>query len=140
MRKKNYKGMRCTKRSLQKCKGVCKTFDAIQERYASKLNEDDDVKSFQVNVLLQGAYEDAYMTDFLVERNDGAKFVRECVWRSMLSRPSVATLLDMSRNYWRAKGIEDWGIVVEATENIIVEATENIFVEGEDNENEIESE
>jgi hypothetical protein len=40
--------------------------------------------------------------------------VRECVFRKKLSLPRTCKLLDLSREYWRRRGIEDWGIVVEA--------------------------
>ena len=53
MRKKNYKGAKCTKRYVNKCDDVCKTYDAIQYVYANLLSETEEVKSFQVNVLLQ---------------------------------------------------------------------------------------
>lgn len=36
MRKKGYKG-RCEKRTLSKCKEVCRTYDAIQYSYADIL-------------------------------------------------------------------------------------------------------
>ena len=35
MRKKNYKG-RCEKRKLDKCQGVCKTYDDIQYAYKNE--------------------------------------------------------------------------------------------------------
>ena len=39
MRKKNYKGAKCTKRYVNKCDDVCKTYDAIQYAYANLLSE-----------------------------------------------------------------------------------------------------
>lgn len=54
MRKKNYKGAKVSKRVVAKCEGVCRTYDAIQYAYANLLSETEEVKSFQVNVLLQG--------------------------------------------------------------------------------------
>ena len=47
MRKKNYKGAKCTKRYVNKCDDVCKTYDAIQYVYANLLSETEEVKSFQ---------------------------------------------------------------------------------------------
>ena len=60
MRKKNYKGAKVSKRVVAKCEGVCRTYDAIQYAYANLLSEAEEVKSFQVNVLLQGLEEGAY--------------------------------------------------------------------------------
>ncbi len=54
MRKKNYKGAKVSKQVVAKCEGVCRTYDAIQYVYANLLSETEEVKSFQVNVLLQG--------------------------------------------------------------------------------------
>ena len=54
MRKKNYKGAKVSKRVVAKCEGVYRTYDAIQYAYANLLSETEEVKSFQVNVLLQG--------------------------------------------------------------------------------------
>lgn len=34
MRKKNYKGVKCTKRYVEKCEDICKIYDAIQYAYA----------------------------------------------------------------------------------------------------------
>ena len=45
MRKKNYKGAKCTKRYVNKCDDVCKTYDAIQYVYANLLSETEEVKS-----------------------------------------------------------------------------------------------
>ena len=49
MRKKNFKG-RCEKRTLEKCKGVCKTYDKIQSAYADILQNDDDIIEIRCNV------------------------------------------------------------------------------------------
>ena len=42
MRKKNYKG-RCEKRVLEKCDGVCKTYDPIQRTFADILQSDNNI-------------------------------------------------------------------------------------------------
>lgn len=39
--------------------------------------------------------------------------VRECVQRKQITWTSVTKLLDVSLQYWRKRGIEDWGIVVD---------------------------
>ena len=105
MRKKNYKGAKVSKRVVAKCEGVCRTYDAIQYAYANLLSEAEEVKSFQVNVLLQG-----------LEEADGNLMVRECVSRKHLTKPMTTKLLDASRNYWKSHGVSDWGIVIEEEE------------------------
>jgi hypothetical protein len=113
MRKKNYKGAKVSKRVVAKCEGVCRTYDAIQYAYANLLSETEEVKSFQVNVLLQGLEEGAYTSDFVITKADGNLMVRKCVSRKHLKKPMTTKLLDASRNYWKSHGVSDWGIVIE---------------------------
>ena len=54
-----------------------------------------------------------YTSDFVIKLADGTIRVRECVYRKHLERPSTARRLDLSKEYWRAKGITDWGIVID---------------------------
>ena len=42
MRKKNYKG-RCEKKKLNKCKEICRTYDAIASAYADVLDNNDAI-------------------------------------------------------------------------------------------------
>lgn len=76
MRKKNYKG-RCEKRTLSKCKEVCKTYDAIQAAYAEVLQECDEVKEIRCNVLLDGLEIGGYISDFVCVKPNGDLMVRE---------------------------------------------------------------
>lgn len=112
MRKKNYKG-RCEKRTLSKCKDVCRTYDPIQYAYADILEKDSAVKEIRCNVVLSGDEESEYMTDFLCVNIDNDMFVRECVSRKHLTKPLTVKLLDMSKDYWARNGITDWGIVID---------------------------
>ena len=65
------------------------------------------------NRRIENDSEDQYTSDFYAEKKDGIIIIRECVWRKNLSRPTTAKLLDISRNYWLTKKVEDWGIVIE---------------------------
>ena len=112
MKKINYKG-RSEKRKVTKCEDICRTYNKIQSAFVDVLENDDDVLSFECNVRLKGVGDDLYSTDFVVKRVDGSTFVRECVWRFNLTKPSYVKLLDMSHNYWLSKNVEDWGIVIE---------------------------
>ena len=112
MRKKDYKG-RVEKRVFSKCEGVCRTYDKLQYQYATLLNESDDVKNFMVNVLMEGLELGAYVSDFVITKNDGGLMVRECVFRDKITRPLTCKMLDASREYWKSHGITDWGIVVD---------------------------
>lgn len=113
MRKKNYKG-RCEKRTLSKCKEVCKTYDAIQAAYAEVLQECDEVKEIRCNVLLDGLEIGEYTSDFVCVKPDGDLMVRECIFRKFLVKPMTVKLLDASREYWQNHGVSDWGLVIDA--------------------------
>lgn len=104
MRKKNYKG-RCEKRKLSKCEDVCRTFDAVQYAFADLLESSEDIKSFRVNILLDGL-DGSYTSDFV------------CVKRKHLTKPLTAKILQASREYWLRHGVSDWGIVIEKEEAV----------------------
>lgn len=107
MRKKNYKG-RCEKRTLSKCKEICRTYDGIQSAYADLLRQNDNITEIRCNVLLDDL---EYTTDFVCVKSDNDLMIRECVSRKYLTKPLTVKLLDMSRCYWLRRGVVDWGIV-----------------------------
>ena len=115
MRKKRNKG-RVVKRYLPKCNEVCRTFDPLMTAYADKLSEMEDVEEFKCNVYLAGLKEGDYTSDFLIIMKDGTQKVRECVYRSRITKPLQLKLLEMSRSYWLHRGITDWGCVINAKE------------------------
>lgn len=105
---------------LDKCKSVCCLYDKVQVAAAKMLNSEPSVYQFECNVPLgDAAVNDVnlpvepYNSDFLIFYDDGHKAVREAVYRSHLSRPSVAERLDISRRYWAQHGIEDWGLIID---------------------------
>ena len=70
MRKKNYRGVGCTKRELGKCEGVCRTYDKIQTAFADILQANDNVVSFKCNVLLDELTEGEYTSDLVDVKTD----------------------------------------------------------------------
>lgn len=94
-------------------RGVCRTYNVIQGKYAEILQGNPDILSFQANYPLEGLEEGDFTSDFLVVKTNGELMIRECVWRKNLLRPRTLKLLDASRNYWTARGVEDWGIVID---------------------------
>ena len=112
MQKKNYKG-RCEKRTISKCHGVCRTYSEIQSAYADILQSDESIKEIRCNVLLDSLSEGEYTSDFVCVKSDGDMMVRECVYRKHLLKPMTVKLLDISREYWLRRGVEDWGIVID---------------------------
>ena len=116
MRSKNFKGSKCVKMKLSKIDEIVRTFDNIQTAYAQILDKDENIQKIQCNVPLEGIEEGEFTTDFLCTKVDGDLMVRECVFRKKLSLPRTCKLLDLSRDYWRKRGVEDWGIVIEQEE------------------------
>ena len=116
MRKKNYKG-RCEKKKLKKCKEVCRTYDAIASAYADVLDNNDAVAEIRCNVPLEGDEVSEYVSDFVCTMVDGDVMVRECVFRRLLTKPMTLKLLDISRDYWKRRGITNWGIVIDEGDN-----------------------
>ena len=112
MRKKNFKG-RCEKRDLPKCKGVCRTYDAIQYAYADVLQVDNTIREIRCNVLLDGLADGEYTSDFVCVKSNGDLMVRECAFRKWLTKPMTVKLLDASREYWLKHGVQDWGLVID---------------------------
>ena len=116
MRSKNFKGSKCVKMKLSKSDGVVKTFDNIQTAYAQILDKDENIQKIQCNVVLEEIENGEFTTDFLCRKIDGDLMVRECVFRKKLSLPRTCKLLDISREYWTKRGINDWAIVIEQEE------------------------
>ena len=114
MRKKGYKGSRCVKKVIPKCRDVCRTFDALQAKYADMLAEDPSVESIMCNVLMDGLEIGEYTSDFVCTDLTGRIFVRECVYRKQLQRRSTLEKLAASQKYWHQKGIDDWKLVIDA--------------------------
>lgn len=113
MIKKNYKG-RCIKKSVSKSKEICRTYNDLQLAYLDSLQSNDDITEIQCNVSLDGDEVGEYNTDFLYVKSNGDLLVRECVFRKHLLKPLTVKLLDASRLYWLNRGVEDWGLVIDA--------------------------
>lgn len=112
MIKKGYKG-RCEKKVLSKSKEVCRTYNELQNKYADILESSDNIVEIRCNVPLENLPEGEYTSDFVCVKSDGDLMVRECVFRRLISKPMTAKLLDASREYWKKRGVYDWGIVVD---------------------------
>ena len=113
---------RCTKIKLEKCPRVCCLYDKVQLATARMLNADPSVVQIECNIPLSldeipaddlNLPSETYTTDFVIHFSDGKIAVREAVFRSHLSRPSVAERLELSRRYWQQQGIDDWGIIID---------------------------
>ena len=108
---------RCNKRQLGKAKGVVRTYNEVQDRFADILEKDSSIRDFICNYPLSDfSIEDGkYTSDFYCTTNNGEIVVYECCFRRYITKPLTAKLLDASRNYWLKRGV-DWRLVVDAEE------------------------
>lgn len=113
MRNKGLK-TRCTKQSLPKFEGVCKTFDKVQTAAAIVLSKMEDVKNIRSNVDSAIVDSTVFTSDFVCEKENGDLAVWECVYRKHLMKPLTVKLLDASRSFWLSRGAE-WGIIIDET-------------------------
>lgn len=108
---------RCNKKQLSKAKGVVRTYNDLQDKFADILQTDDNIKEFICNYPLTDfpITEGKYTTDFYCTTIEGEVIVYECCFRKHLTKPLTAKLLDESRNYWLRRGV-DWRLVIDAEE------------------------
>jgi hypothetical protein len=104
---------RCDKRTLSKAVGVCRLYSKLQSKYADILQASDDIKEIRCNYPMDGLDIGEYTSDFVCLKQDGEYMIRECLDRRHLTKPLTIRLLDASREYWRLKGVSDWGIVID---------------------------
>lgn len=107
---------RCEKRTLKKCKGVCRTYSDIQSTMADYLESDENIKEYICNYALTdfSLKDGNYTSDFFCKTVDGDMIVYECVFQKHLKRTLTYTLLDASRTYWLKRGVK-WRLVVDAS-------------------------
>ncbi len=97
----------------------CRLYSALQRKFAERLDNDEEVESFEANCVLKDLSVDGiYTSDFLVKYKDGTAKVYECVLRRHIVKPQTVKLLTISRNYWLSRGVK-WGIVTEANDGKI---------------------
>lgn len=102
---------KCEKRAVTKANSVCRLYSRLQSAYLDILQKTDSIETIQCNVPLDGLSVGAYTSDFLCKCKDGSFLVRECVERKFLAKPMTVSLLDASREFWKKRGITNWGIV-----------------------------
>lgn len=112
MQRKDYKG-RCEKRKLGKAKEVCRFYSDIQSAYGDTLEGDTSVVEIVCNAPMEGLALGDYTSDFLCKLADSTYMVRECVQRKFLTKPKTYRELEVSRDYWRKHGIDNWGLVID---------------------------
>jgi hypothetical protein len=102
------------KKRLDKCKNIFRAYSEIQLRYGESLDIRSDIVEIKANYELKDfQLGDNYSTDFLCIKDNGELMVRECVLKKNLMKPGTIKILDCSLNYWRSKGVKDWGVVLD---------------------------
>lgn len=106
---------RCEKQSLSKHDGVCRTYSKLQTAYANLLEADESIAEFKCNIPLPDfeLTDGSYTTDFVCKTVTGDMMVRECIKSTHIYLPKKIRMLDASREYWAARGVTDWGIVID---------------------------
>lgn len=104
---------RCEKKIASKASAICRLYNQIQVKYLNVLDADASVESIRCNMPLENFTKGNYTSDFYCKKSDGTFMVRECVERKFLTKPMTVSLLDASREYWNARGITDWGLVID---------------------------
>ena len=100
------------KKKLTKCRDIFKAYSELQFKYGEQLDSQSDIAEIKCNVPISCELEGNFTTDFYCIKADGSIMVRECAYQDKLLKPFYIKILDASRNYWLAQGINDWGIVL----------------------------
>ena len=67
------------KNSVSKSEDVCRLYSEIQKKYLDMLEENQEIKEIQCNVLLDGLEIGEYTSDFVCKKTGNHLMVRECV-------------------------------------------------------------
>ena len=95
-------------------------------KYAEKLESDETVHMYTTRVrweqedlrnvdplsIRKSYFETAWETDFVIHRMNGSIAVRELAKQEDLGKLASIEKLELSRRYWKTKGVEDWKVVL----------------------------
>ena len=103
------------KKALNKCKRFI-AYNEVQWAYADTLATNEDIVEIQCNVKLNGfPLGDTFSSDFVCVKKDRTLLVIETIEKKYLLKPRNLKLLEASRTYWLARGVQDWRLVVGET-------------------------
>ena len=112
MRNTKTKGKTMTK-ALSKCHKRFIAHNEVQWAYADILEGNEDINEIKCNVKLLGCeLGENYSSDFVCTKSNGELLVVETVFKKHLLKPLNLKLLEESRKYWLARGVQDWRLVV----------------------------
>lgn len=96
------------------------------KRYAERLEADKEVRTYATKVrwdedelrnvdplsIRKSYFETVWETDFVIHHQDGSIAVRELATEEDFGKLAAIEKLELSRRYWKMKGVEDWKVVL----------------------------
>lgn len=95
------------------------------KRFATQLENDDSVVSYETNVVLNGLQEkicttgfrnstlsETWMSDFMVVKHNVLHIIEIVEEEQLEKKRSCAERLELSRRFWKAAGIPHWKVVI----------------------------
>ena len=105
------------KKAMSKCKKRFIAYSDTQFKYAHTLEADNQIIDIQANVKLNSfPLGDCYTTDFLCKKADNTYIAIETIEKKYLLKPMHLKLLENSRHYWLARGV-DWKLIIGEKKN-----------------------
>ena len=100
------------KRAVSKSKNRFIAYNDTQFAYVKILEADTEIDDILPNYKLSGfSLGENYSTDFLCKKIDNTMTAIETIEKRVLLKPQNLKLLEASRHYWLARGVE-WKLVV----------------------------
>lgn len=124
MQKNDTRSMRITFNS-EKNQSIINVNSKYERAYSRKLEEDNSVLSYKacvpldVSLLNQMDFTDIrkqyrniqWLSSFVIKYSNGETGVRELINTKNLSKLAEIEKLELSRRYWKLKGINNWKVV-----------------------------
>lgn len=97
--------------TLDKCTNECAVYNAVQQDCAYCLQDNQEIVSFECNVVIPDFEDGQYTSDFVCHTADGSIRVYECTERYPAPEEEMRLLLRCDK-YWKKRGAAEWSLVV----------------------------
>ena len=97
--------------TLDKCTNECAVYNAVQQDCALCLQDNQEIVSFECNVVIPDFEDGQYTSDFVCHTADGSIRVYECTERYPAPEEEMRLLLRCDK-YWKKRGAAEWTLVV----------------------------
>ena len=97
--------------TLDKCTNECAVYNAVQQDCAYCLQDNQEIVSFECNVVIPDFEDGQYTSDFVCHTADGGVKVYECAERYPVPEDKKRILL-LCEKYWKKRGAAEWTLVV----------------------------